>query len=471
MDDGLDAWIGHQTAASRARMRAAISRTDLVHARVGFGFDVRPEPGSVLACPLSAHYDPDPDYFFHWFRDSAAVMEALRIDAETSGESAGARAIFSDFVHFNAGLAGIDGRATALPQDVDLAFRRYLRPRTEIDAVDGRAVVLEARVEADGTLDVTRWNRPQWDGPALRVLVLARWWDAADPADRPAMRGLIEADLALLAGGIAAESFDIWEEEFGHHLYTDLVVAAALREGASRLGDPALEARSRAAAEAVEARLPAYRTPDGWLRSRLPGPGISGDKTLDMATVLGVLHAGRTTGPASLTDPAVHATLTRLEAHFASAYAINLAGPGAIAPAMGRYPGDVYVSGGAFYFSTFAAAEFHFRLAVAVAEGAAMEVTAANRRFLGALAGPEIASRQGDGAYEGDTAAVAAACLRRGEAFLATARAFAPADGALAEQFDRTDGRPASAKDLAWSHAACLTAVAWRSRARSLSPD
>lgn len=470
MDDSLDAWIARQTAASRARMRAAISRTDLIHPRRGFGFEVRPKPGSVLACPLSAHYDPDPDYFFHWFRDAAAVMEALRVDAEATGESAGVRALFSDFVRFNAGLAGIDGRATALPQDVDPAFRRYLRPRAEIDAVDGRTAVLEARVEADGTLDVTRWNRPQWDGPALRVLTFSRWWDTADPSDRPAMRGLIEADLTLLAGGFAAESFDIWEEEFGHHLYTDLVIAAALREGTARLDDKAFAVRCVAAAETVETRLPAYRTPDGWLRSRLPGPGISGEKALDMATVVAVLHAGRTTGPVSLIDPSVLGTLARLEDLFAANYAINRAGPGAIAPAMGRYPGDVYVSGGAFHFSTFAAAEFHFRLAVAITEGATLEVTAANRRFLGTLPGPEIATRQGDGAYDGDAADLAAACVRRGEAFLETTRAFAPADGALAEQFDRTDGRPASAKDLAWSHAACLTAVAWRTRARSISP-
>ena len=41
---------------------------------------------------------------------------------------------------------------------------------------------------------------------------------------------------------------------------------------------------------------------------------------------------------------------------------------------------------------------------------------------------------------------------------MATVRRFAPEDGALAEQFDRTTGAPASAKDLGWSHAAFITA-------------
>jgi len=246
-----------------------------------------------------------------------------------------------------------------------------------------------------------------------------------------------------------------------------LVIAAALREGADLLETLAGEvADLREAAARIEARLTAYVSEDGgWMRSRLTGPGISETKALDIATLLGVLHAGRTEGPASLLDPAVQGTLARLEAHFAGAYAINRDGPGADAPAMGRYPGDVYVSGGAFFFATFAAAEFHFRLAAAIGAGAPLAATTANRGFLAGILGTDLAGPQADVASGGRRPTVAAALARRGEGFLATARAFAPADGALAEQFDRTDGRPTSARDLAWSHAAFLTAAAWRSRA------
>ena len=38
-----------------------------------------PKPGSVVASPVLAAYDPEPDYFFHWYRDSAVVMDALRL--------------------------------------------------------------------------------------------------------------------------------------------------------------------------------------------------------------------------------------------------------------------------------------------------------------------------------------------------------------------------------------------------------
>jgi glucoamylase len=99
---------------------------------------------------------------------------------------------------------------------------------------------------------------------------------------------------------------------------------------------------------------------------------------------------------------------------FSSSYAINRDRPDA--PAMGRYAGDTYYAGGAYYFSTFAAAEFCYR------------------------AGDRV----------------------RGDGFLETVRRFAPVDGVLSEQFDQNSGAQASAKDLAWSHAAFLTCISSR---------
>jgi glucoamylase len=54
------------------------------------------------------------------------------------------------------------------------------------------------------------------------------------------------------------------------------------------------------------------------------------------------------------------------------------------------------------------------------------------------------------------------ALLRRGDSFMATVRAYTPASGDLSEQFDRATGQQTSAKNLAWSHAAFITAVAAR---------
>src|SRR3546814_1496915 len=59
----------------------------------------------------------------------------------------------------------------------------------------------------------------------------------------------------------------------------------------------------------------------------------------------------------------MQATLTRLENLFDTDYAINRGRPEGRGPALGRYHGDVYYSGGAYYFSTLGAAEFCYRAA------------------------------------------------------------------------------------------------------------
>ena len=54
------------------------------------------------------------------------------------------------------------------------------------------------------------------------------------------------------------------------------------------------------------------------------------------------------------------------------------------------------------------------------------------------------------------------ALLRRGDQFMATVAAYTPACGELSEQFDQATGVQTSAKSLAWSHAALITAFARR---------
>jgi glucoamylase len=99
---------------------------------------------------------------------------------------------------------------------------------------------------------------------------------------------------------------------------------------------------------------------------------------------------------------------------------------------MGRYAGDDYFSGGAYYFSTLGAAEFCFR--------AAAQCSDARRWF------------------------------ERGDAYLATVRAYTPASGDLSEQFDQRSGAQASAKQLAWSHAAFISCVSARRVAAAAFP-
>ncbi|HEV7960570.1 MAG TPA: glycoside hydrolase family 15 protein, partial [Rhizomicrobium sp.] len=76
---GLEAWIAKEWDHAAQMMLKSISPVGIVKERQHFGQIIVPKPGSVVASPVLAAYDPDPDYFFHWYRDSALVIDALRL--------------------------------------------------------------------------------------------------------------------------------------------------------------------------------------------------------------------------------------------------------------------------------------------------------------------------------------------------------------------------------------------------------
>jgi glucoamylase len=426
----LAAWIEREAATAARLMLRSISPIDIVKRRPGFGQVIVPKPGSIVASPELASYDPDPDYFFHWVRDSAIVIDALRLSAPGAE---GARH-FRDFLRFSLDLAGLRGAALGdVRHGVQPAFLQYLRDEADLATLEGERLLGEPRFNADGTLDIVSWSRPQTDGPALRALAVLRWSTleaVRDAQTQASVAALLRLDLDFTAASWRAPSIDIWEEDLGHHYYTRLVQQAALGLGArwaSGQGDAARTVRWAAEAAAIEATLDDFRAADGGIVGRLGVVDGRPDKDPDIATILAVLHAERAGAAHGLRDPAIAATLARLEAWCADAYPINRDRPAGSAPALGRYPGDVYYGGNAFVPGTLAAAELSYRRAAA-----------------------------------GEPAELA-----RGDAHLAALRRFVPASGALPEQLDRTTGAPVSAKNLAWSHAAFVTAAHWRRRAVS----
>ena len=456
-DPAFESWLERQLCHSARAMLSSISPVSIVKHRPGFGQIVRPIAGAIVASPVLGAYDPDPDYFFHWFRDSAVVIDALRllyVDRRVGDE---ALQHLRDFTRFSLALNRLDGRAAAAVPDrrarVAPDFLQFLREDRDLSSAHGDAVVAETRVNPDGTLDVSRWARPQHDGPPLRALALLRW-AAGGHLDAPLLAevtALIRFDLDFTLRHWREPSYDIWEEESGHHYYTLRVSAAALAEGAAwlqGLGDTAQAQRCRDESQAVLGLLDDYwvdervgeRAGDrnathGYYRSRVLADDRPSPKALDIAVILSAIHSvgpeatqrvadprmPATHGPA---DPRMQATLARLDALFDAAYPINHGRAAGRGPAMGRYAGDVYYSGGAYYFSTLGAAEFCFRAA----------------------------------ALGGD----ARHWFERGDAYLATVRTYTPAGGDLSEQFDQRSGAQTSAKHLAWSYAAFISCVSAR---------
>ena len=430
----LCGWIDRQYAHAARQMVRSISPVGIVKTRPGFAQTIRPAPGAVVASPVTASYDPDPDYFFHWYRDSAIVIDALRLlhaDVRTAHE---ALRLFGEFARFSAALARLDGRRLAAAssewrQRVAADFVQFLRPDAELQRVHGDAIAGETRVNADGTLDISNWGRPQNDGPALRALTLLRWMRCASLAAdlQTVCEGLLREDLRFTRDHWQEPCYDIWEEERGLHYYTLRVSAQALDEAADWLaarGERVEAQGCRADAQTILERLDGYWLADhGYYRSRVLDSGQTSAKELDIAVILAVLQASDDGASHSVRDPRIHATLGALDTVFEADYPINHGRPAARGPALGRYRADHYYSGGAYYFSTLAAAELCFR-----------------------------AARKG--ARE--------TLLARGDGYLETVRAFTPASGDMSEQFDQRTGEQTSAKHLAWSYAAFISCAAAR---------
>jgi glucoamylase len=438
-------WLERQYFRAATAMMRSISPVDIVKTRPGFGQSIRPLRGSIVASPVLAGYDPDPDYFFHWFRDSAVVLDALRLLYQRGAVGAEALAHLHDFVQFSQSLDSLDGRALASNPAWRAAvapdFVQFLRSDADLAAVHGESVVGETRVNPDASLDISSWARPQYDGPALRALTLLRWLrlEAVARARESRLPALLRSDLAFLARHWREPSFDIWEEEKGRHYYTLCVTAAALEGGAAWLAaqnESPLAQHYASEAQAIRSSLDDFWDPErGYMRSRLSvergaSASTAADRELDIAVVLAAIHAAGS-GAHSAEDPRLQATLARLEALFDAAYPINHGRDAGRGPAMGRYAGDVYYSGGAYYFSTLGAAEFCFRAAAS--------------------------GRTGAGWFQ------------RGDAYLETVRAYTPDNGDMSEQFDQRNGAQTSARHLAWSYACFISTIEARRAVTGLS--
>ena len=433
----LEPWIARVKRRATAAMESAISATQLIRRRDAFGQIVTPAKGSVLASPVIADWNPEPDYFFHWLRDSAIVMRVvagLMQDASSDAERARWLGHFEDFVGFSLALSELDGaeflaRSRYL-RTTQAEFRKFLRPEGEIAALGGEALLGEPRFNPDGTIDIFRWSRPQYDGPALRALACLGYLAAGGPRTS-ALARLLRLDLEFTLRHAGDACIGPWEEpgQNTHHYYVGLVQLGALVHGRAWVED----ARARDLAEEnLRAGLAKHWSEQHQVyAAMLPAEGDNADDLIDAAQLLAVLDADLPDGPHSVRDPRVQQTQNAIEKFFAREFPINR---GRQAPALGRYKGDRYFGGGAWYPTTLAAAWLYYRRA--------------------RNAGQE---RE--------------ALLARGDAFMATVRALTPEDGALSEQVDRTSGVQRSARHLAWSYAAFIAAARERAQAKAAAAD
>lgn len=429
----FDSWLGRMTQRSIAAMEHAVSATQLIRRREAFGQIVIPAKGSVLASSVTADWNPEPDYFFHWLRDSAIVMRSIfeLMRAAPSGEErARWREHFDDFIDFSLALSSLNGAeflaCNRYRQNTRRGFRKFLRPDSEIRALVGDRLLGEPRFNPDGTIDIFRWSRPQYDGPALRALTCLHYL-AAGEARSDALTRLLRLDLGFTVRHAGRRCIGPWEEpgQNTRHYYVALVQLGALVHGRVFADDAATWDKAE---EKLRAGLARHWSEQHQVyKAMRPAAGESADDLIDASQLLAVLDADLTDGPHSVLDPRVHKTQAAIEDFFAREFPINR---GRQAPALGRYKGDRYFGGGAWYPTTLAAASLCYRRARQPGQ---------------------------------DRDALRA----RGDAFMETVRALTPEDGVMSEQVDRTSGAQRSARHLTWSYAAFIAAA--RERVRALA--
>lgn len=396
-DVSFDEWLAKQKVFATEKLLANISPRGTAR-------------GVVVASPSKK----EPDYFFHWVRDAALVMEVVRSHDLTTPETQ--RRLLEEFVRFS-------------------------RKNQLSDAPSGLG---EPKFHVDGRPYVGPWGRPQNDGPALRALVMSRWAktllasgersyveDFLYRAEIPA-HTLIKADLEYVAHHWRQTSFDLWEEVRGHNFYTLVVQHQSLQEGADLarvMGDEEAafwyEKQSNLIAKkltffwnADKQRIVATIDRDGGANYKNSG--------LDTSVLLAFLHTRSSHGSQSvmsLNDPKLVSTLRQIRQSFEAIYSVNKNHKD-MAPAIGRYPEDIYYRGNPWVLTTAAYAEYYYLLA---SESWSLDEIKAN--------------------------------IAKGDAYLKRIRFHTPEDGAWAEQIDRNSGYMLSARDLTWSYASFLTAL------------
>jgi glucoamylase len=392
----LESWMKFQEKASWEKLLANLSPEGA-------------SKGTVIASPQRV----DPDYFFHWVRDAALVMDVLMEEVRTKPNKALEKHIdqYIKFSHFIQEQYAISG----------LGEPKYF--------VDGRGY--------DGP-----WGRPQDDGPALRALYIIRHakhlMKKGTPisqlnhiysAELPAT-SLVKRDLEYIAHRWTQPNFDLWEEVYGTHFYTLMVIRQALVEGADLardFNDEPAAAFYQWQASLVESRMNSMIYNDHFVTTidRVGGLDYK-HSNLDTSILLAFHHSGEKAAY-SLTDNRLKKSMTLLDNSFNRVYPLNQRGLSATA--LGRYPEDTYYGGNPWILTTLAAAEYNYRLA---------RITK-NKNL-----------------------------IATGDAYVERVRFHSRTDGAMAEQWDKFTGYHLSADELTWSHASFITAMRERKSALKL---
>ena len=455
-------------------MRPTYSGKDLTHAidheeQVSLKLMLKniSRPGTAIGSVVASPSKLNPNYYYNWIRDSALTMAVIeKLYRQNGPNHAYWGKLLKNYVRFSR--------------------RNQLTPNPS-GAADGGGLG-EPKFNVNGTAFTGAWGRPQNDGPALRAITLIafardliregqlryvhKWlYDGRLPS-----QSVIKVDLEYVAHHWSGKCFDLWEEIRGHHFFTLVVSRRAMVEGAQlaqELGDPGAAKYYRQQAAAIALYLQKFWSPkQGFLRETIDGGGNRSG--LDTAVILGVLHGATPDRYLAANNNWVMATAARLIEAFSHLYRINRLHPNS-APAIGRYPEDVYNGvndsrGNPWFLTTLAMAQYCFTVRNEFAKSKAIDVTKLNAPFLQmALSAAGVNDERLHYGFANVRLynALEIGLARLGDKFFNTVLQFEGANGSLSEEFNRDTGAMQGARDLTWSFAAFITAT-WARRQTAL---
>ncbi|KAJ5042509.1 uncharacterized protein L3040_005052 [Drepanopeziza brunnea f. sp. 'multigermtubi'] len=394
--------------------------------------------GFIVASPSKV----DPPYFYTWTRDSALTMKMI-VDEFLLGKRE-LQSYIEDYIHAQAVLQTVaNPSGTFLPAGLGLGEPKY---------------------QVDGTRFNGAWGRPQRDGPGLRAIALITYsnyliQDGQSEKAREIIWPIISNDLSYVGQYWNSTGFDLWEEVQGSSFFTVQAQHRALVEGTALA--KSLNVNCTGCDQAPQALC--------FLQSFWNGKYIvsninvdNGRSGLDGNSILGSINNFDINATCSdeTFQPCNSKSLANFKAlidTFRDAYTINKGIPKDKGVAVGRYTEDTYQGGHPWYLITTAAAEFLYDAVAQWKARQVLYVDATSLAFFQDLY-PAVTVRQyNSGDANSPFAQIMDAVTAYAESFVAVVQQYTPADGSLAEQFNRDSGVPLSAADLTWSYAAFVT--------------
>ncbi|KAJ3299901.1 glycoside hydrolase 15 protein [Blyttiomyces sp. JEL0837] len=433
----VSAWF--QTAASKAQ---------------GYMFaNIHPpgsDPGTVAAATAQQDPNETQDYFYHWTRDSALVMDVVNTLYATGSNNAFYEQKFFEF------------------RDFTHKIQNEFDPNN-IGPVNG-----EPKFEMKGGAPFSgQWCRPQLDGPGLRAstfIHFARNYLKKNPGNLNVIRdlwngtnGVIKSDLEFISQPSVYNNnngCDLWEEIRG---------AAFARFVVGDTGAADFYARQAAALDRVTQNF--FNSNEVVIHSTPQGEST---RTLDAAIPLGSIHGDLEDGHMTPESDQVLVSTYKLAAMFNDYFPLNKNvkkdNNGLdLGVAIGRYQFDTYDGnqggnghhGNPWYLTTLALAETYYRAAAKFIKNEFVLINDVNLPFFTGAKPAGLGLNLGKGSYWAGSQNfndIITGLQTLGDLYVRRVRYHGSPDFHLSEEFNYINGFAQGIQDLTWSYASVISA-------------